>query len=261
MGSRPEDETEIPANPVAIRKPLRHQFQAIDPRSEPDATTRKLAENQIAFCTRIDQMDADLVDLGRRMLLGFASVEGKIDTLANASFTMRRREDSTHAIEEMARSVGEAARSKAQQIVDDPHTELTPDVIKDMMQAEMKAALEKQREADRVKKLEADAAKIEEDRRKKEKEDEDKAKDKARERREFKRNTISGIIVGLVILIATAAVAVAQGRALEHDRAYAEGRAAASIITVPVPVPAGSGSVAAPAAPMAAPATVAPGHR
>ena len=89
---------EVPSeNPVAVRRPLRLQVQEVDAVEPQNSATRKLAENQILFCTRLDHMDSDLVSVGRDMILGFAALSSKVDAML-ALPPMRRREDSSHAI-------------------------------------------------------------------------------------------------------------------------------------------------------------------
>jgi hypothetical protein len=273
---------EIPMeSPVYTRRALRGQIQEVDASEPQNSATVKLAENQIVFCTRIDNMDEDLVALGRDMILGFAGLSTKIDdkfdgllgALAGvhpASLPpMRRRQDSEHVIEEVARSEGAGGRVQAQQIIDDPHAELTPDVVEDMIRTGVKSALEKQREIDRVKKLEADVAATEAKRTADAAEKErlrlaKEASDTldASNKRNAKYLTWSGIVVGLVVLAATTAVAFTQGRAAEHDKQFAE-KLATSVPVLPVVV--STTVAAAPASasggPLTAPATVAPGPR
>jgi hypothetical protein len=222
---------EVPSeNPVAVRKPLRVQFQEVDAVEPQTSATKKLADNQILFCDRIDHMDEDLVTLGRDMILGFTALSSKVDTLMGLP-PMRRREDSSHAIEETSERIGETAKRKAQQIVDSPDVELTPDVVKDLMKAEVKAALDAQRETDKNKKMEADLAKIEADRIQKEKDDRDRAK----ERRDFRRNIIIAVIGGLFAFAGVAYGVYMEGHSQGRTEGFAEGSTKAPAVLVPVP--------------------------
>jgi len=180
--------------------------------------------------------------------MGFARIEQKLDnrSVVESLPPMRRREDSSVALEERARVVGEVAKSKAKQIVDDPGASLTPEVVGELVQNQVKEALAEQREADRIRKLEVEAAEQAE-RRAREKTDEDI---KAKERREFMRHVWSGIIVGLVLLVAGVIVAFAQGRMAGHDAGFAEG----SRTSAPILLPASATAfVAVPSSPPAAP--------
>ena len=212
--SHEHDDNDVPAlNPVAARRPLRPQLHEVNAVERDSKVVLKLADNQIAFCTRLDQMDADLVELGKSMILGFASIAKRLDN-AQGLPPMRRREDSFHAIVETAQRVSEEARRKAQAIADNPATNLGPDEVQKLVDESVKTALEAQREADRVKQLEAAQKKVEE-----EKFATVEANQKRREeRRKFFWSTASGIIVGLVVLYVT----YLQGRLAGHSEGFVE---------------------------------------
>jgi len=211
------------------RRPLRIQMQEVDATEPQSAASMKMADNQILFCQRLDVMDENLCSLGADTIRGFAALDAKIDSLFGSAPRapnvpasvqampgglppMRRREDSTHAIEQTVERVGETIRVKAQEIVDDPDRSLTPEAAKELMKEELKVALAAQKETDRIRKLESDAAEIE---RKRIATDEAN-KQKAKEARELRRTIISGVIVGLVLLVAATAVSYTQGRAAER---------------------------------------------
>jgi hypothetical protein len=259
---------EMPSeNPVTVRRPLRLQIQEVTPVEPQSSATRKLADNQIAFCTRLDNMDADLVGVGRDMILGFAAISEKMDALAGLPL-MRRQSDSIHIIDEISERIGETARVKAQQITDDPNSNLTPDVVKDMMKAEVKEALAQQREAERIKQLEATAAKVEADRvaavAKADSDrvvEDERRRELAREKRESRRSVRNGIIVGVVVAMAGAFIAFTQGRLTGHGEGFAErGAIPPAVVPVPVLVPAAT-ATASPALPAPVVSdTVAPKH-
>jgi len=264
-GRDPEIPTE---SPVHVRRPLRLAIQEVSTTEPQTSATRKIAENQMMFCDRIDHMDVDLVTVGRDMILGFAGLSSQIAAMSGLP-PMRRREDSEHAIRETASHLGKEAEEEAQRIVDDPEDTLNPATVGKLIAAKVEEALAAQREADRVRKLEADAAAAKakevadaaEAERQRIARDQD-VRDKARDKRNAQYLTWSGIIVGLVVLIATSFVACGQGRSLEHDKAFAEGKQAAPIVQVPVIVPSLASASSAPVAvPVSAPAAVAPkGH-
>jgi hypothetical protein len=235
--------------------------QEVDAVEPQNSATRKLAENQILFCTRLDHMDSDLVSVGRDMILGFAALSSKVDAML-ALPPMRRREDSSHAIEELSERVGETARAKAQQIVDSPDVELTPDVVKDMMQAEVRAALKKQKEDDRVKQLEATAAKVEADRLAAIED----GRQRGKEKRDFRRNIIVAIVGGLFAFAGVVYGVYMEGRTQGHGEGVAEQKAnTPAVVPMPMLLPASSmagttGPMLPMAVPPTAPAAVAPRH-
>ena len=256
-------------NPVAVRRPLRYQVQEVSTIEPQSAAIRKVIDNQIALTTRVDQLDADTVELGAAVIRGFAGLSQKIDSLIvsrslvvsgvpGSGAPMRRREDSIHAIEETAERVGEAVRAKAQRIVEDPATNLTPDVVKEMMKAELKQALATQREDDKLKKLEADAAAVERER----EEAAASAKEKAKERRESLRLVWTGVVVGLVLLAAGGFFTYEEGHLRGHSEGFAERDhvSPAPVIVTPPATPPSLPTVQVDAPP-AAPAAVAPKHR
>ena len=256
-GNGPVHETPS-ENPVQLRRPLRQSLQEVSSTEPQDSAARKMANNQILFCTRLDVMDADLVNLGRDMIIGFAALAEKIDYRMEALAgvapavlpSMRRREDSEHMIDQTAESVGQKGRDKAQQIVETPNIDLTPDVVGQLIKSEVKEALIAQREDDKRKKLEADAAaaeakrvadaaEVERQRLIGEQDDRDRARDK----RNAKYLTWSGIIVGIVVLVATTAVSFMQGRHTGHDEGFAERAVVPSSVVIVPPaaiVPAAS---------------------
>jgi hypothetical protein len=255
-----KDPTNIPTeNPVALRRPLRVQVREVDAREPQDSATRKLADNQIAFCTRIDVMDEDLCNLGASMIQGFAGLSSKVDGLyakVDAFMglpPMRRHEDSSHAIVEAAARVGEAAKNKAKQIEADPNSNLTPDIVGDLVRTEVEEALGKQREADRVKKLEAEVKNVEDARAAAI----ETVRTKAKERRELWRLIISGIVVGFVLLVSGVYVSYMQGRLTGHAEAEAVKTSAAPILQAPNPTPVPQ----APSATSSAATPLAPTHR
>jgi hypothetical protein len=153
---------------------------------------------------------------------------------------MRRSEDTGSFIIATSQRVGEAAKSKAQQIVDDPHADLTPDVVGDIARAEAREVLAQQREIDRVSQLQAIAAKVKADEeaaatKKKADEEQQKrdAETKAKEKRRMKRDIVVGVVVGLVLLVAGTLFTFAEGRM----RGFAEHAAIAPTATVYVQVP------------------------
>jgi len=214
-------------NPVGARRGLR--LVEVDGREAQTVAVRKVIESQVEVVTRLSVIDADLFKLGAAMVHGFARIEARLGLPE-----MRRADDSLHVILDRAQRLSESVKSKAEQIVADPQSDLTPEVIADLFRAEVKEALLVQREEDRVKQLEAAAAKAEVDRLAavakaeadrvavaKKKEDDQKALDRAKEvrsadRREFKRLVYSGIIVGLVLLAAATSVGIWQGRLMER---------------------------------------------
>jgi hypothetical protein len=191
-------------------------------RVEPqDSATKKLIENQVLFYTRLDHMDENLHDVGLSMILGFAGLSAQITAMGGLP-QMRRHEDSTHAIDQTAESVGQKGKEKAQQIADAPGVELNPEVVGQLIKSEVKEALILQREDDKRKKLETDAAAAEAKRAADVAKKEEADKERAREKRELKRLIYSGIVVGLVVLVATTAVSFMQGRHTGHDEGFAE---------------------------------------
>jgi hypothetical protein len=64
-------------NPVAQRPPLR---EALDPLEEElhGPVGKKIVEHNVAFLSRLDHLDSDLVSLGESMISGFASVQGQL---------------------------------------------------------------------------------------------------------------------------------------------------------------------------------------
>ena len=159
---------------------------------------------------------------------------------------MRRSEDSSAFLNATAHLVGEAAKTKAAQIVADPHADLTPEIVGDLVRTEVQEALAKQREADHMRQLQAVADKVEADKVAAEKH----ASELAKERRERNRNIFVGVVVGIVLAVLGVLLAFAQGRLMGHDEGYAErGRSTApAIVSVPVPVPVPAPAPTAPAA-------------
>lgn len=205
-------------NPVAVRKPLARSVPEISASEPQSSALRKLVEGMIQIVTRVDRMDSDLVDLGASMIRGFESVCASLAASPSPVPAMRRREDSSHAVEETARSVGEKAKSKAEQIEADPNANLTPDVVADLVKSEVKGALLAQRESDRVKQLEAQAAQVEKDRLDKETAD----KEKKKADRDFRRNAAVAIAAALIGVAGAVYVAYMQGHEAGHGEGVAE---------------------------------------
>ena len=169
---------------------------------------------------------------------------------------MRRAQDTGSFILETSRRVGEAAREKAQQIADDPHTDLTPDVVGDIARAEAKVVFTQEREAQRTEALQALADKVATDAL----EAVELAKTRAREKRDTISKIVIGVAIGTAMLIIGALFTFAQGRATGHGEGFAERAAAAPPVILPVLVPPASVG-APPAPPAAATGTVAPAKK
>jgi hypothetical protein len=175
---------------------------------------------------------------------------------------MRRAEDTGSYIIETSRRVGESARSKAQQIVDTPNIDLTPDTVGDIARAEVKEALAQERELNRVHQLEAaaaaaeakrvaDAAAAEEARLKKIRDDETRATEK----RERNRLIVVGVVVGVIMLFITLLFTFTQGRLTERQaQAAAAPPAAVPMLPVIVSLP----SASPPSVPAVATGAIAP---
>ena len=151
---------------------------------------------------------------------------------------MRRAEDSSSFIAQTAERAGEIAKRKAEQIVADPRTDLTPDVVRDLMKAEVKAALKQQRDTDRVAQLQAVADKVKADEEAKKLDDARKVKDRKR----MKRDITVGIVVGIALLVAGALFTFAEGRMRGFAEHAAIAPTATVYIQVPVPAPAPAAS-------------------
>jgi hypothetical protein len=156
---------------------------------------------------------------------------------------MRRAQDTGSYILETSHRVGEAAKEKAQQIVDNPHTNLTPDVVGEIARAEAKEVLAQEREAQRTESLQALADKVEADRL----ETVELARVEATEKRERNRMIVVGVVVGVVMLAIGGLFTFAEGRARGHGEGFAE-RAAVQPLPVFLNLPAASALPSAPAA-------------
>jgi Cell wall synthesis protein CwsA len=183
---------------------------------------------------------------------------------------MRRAEDTGSYIIETSRRVGERvgelARNKAQQIVDTPNIDLTPDAVGDIARTEAREAareaLAEERRINREKQLEAehaaaeaqkiaDAAAVE----KKRLDDIEDAKTRARERRERNRLIIVGVVVGTVMLVIGGLYTFTWGRLTERQAAASEPPA---VVHVPIFLPLPSAAASVPAAATGAPAAKKP---
>ena len=217
MALKEPNGSDIPSeNPVQVRRPLRFIHQDVSPAEPQSSAIIKLVENSVAQCTRLDSMDSDLVKLGEGMLLGFAALSRQL-TVQHLP-PLRRKEDSEHAIKEMAENIGKEAEVDAQRIIDSPDDTLNPATVGKLITEKVEQALAAQREADVVKKLKSDAAKAEEERLAKIKREDDDATDKKRQRRNFWVITLSGTI----LLVLGVALAFTQGRLTGHSEERAE---------------------------------------
>jgi hypothetical protein len=110
---------------------------------------------------------------------------------------MRREADSSHAIDVISDTAADGALAKAKQIQESPGIDLTPETVQGLVKDQVKEALETQREHDRIKKLEGEAAlRIQEE------ESERQLKIvKDKENRDFRRN-VAAIVIGAVITVA-----------------------------------------------------------
>ena len=176
---------------------------------------------------------------------------------------MRRAEDTGSYIVETSRRVGESAKSKAQQIEDNPKTKLTPDIVGDIARAEVKEALAEERRLNHEKLLEAaaaaakakeaaEAAAIEAKRL----EDIETAKTLAKEKRERNRLIVVGVVVGVLMLFLTSLYVFTLGRLTERQATAAE---APAVVPMPVfyPMPSALAAESASTIPVVAPASAA----
>ena len=174
----------------------------------------------------------------------------------NALPPMRRTEDSSAHIAETSHRVGEAAKYKAQQIIDSPGIDLTPDAVADIARTEAREALEAEREANRVRLLEASVAAT------KAKEIADAAEaaaaaEKTRllaeklaaEKRERNRLIVVGVVVGVVMLVIGTLYTFAQGRLAERASNAATTPASVPMLPVFIQVPSATPSASASATP------------
>jgi hypothetical protein len=199
-----------------------------------------------------------------------AAIE-RIDKRLAEPAPMRRAEDTGSFIVETSRRVGdrvgESARSKAQQIVDTPNIDLTPDAVGDIARTEareaVREALAEERRMNREKQLEAehaaieaktvaDAAEAERLRLKKIKDDETLAKEK----RERNRLIVVGVVVGTIMLVIGLLFTFAQGRLTERQ---SQAAAAPAVIPMPVFLPLPSSSP--PSVPTSATGATAPAKK
>jgi hypothetical protein len=151
---------------------------------------------------------------------------------------MRRQMDSTAFLVETARRVGEAAKIKAQQIIDTPNVDLTSDAVGDIARTEAREELARERETSRIEALQALADKVEADRL----EAVELKKKKAEEKRERNRLIVVGVVVGVIMMLLEGLFLFGQGRATGHGEGFAERAAIMPPTLVPVYIPAGSGS-------------------
>ena len=157
---------------------------------------------------------------------------------------MRRAEDTGSYIVETSRRVGESAKSKDQQIEDDPKTKLTPDIVGDIARAEVKEALAEERRSNHEKLLEAaaaaakakesaEAAAAEEKRL----DDIETAKTLAKEKRERNRLILVGVVVGVLMLFLTSLYVFTLGRLTERQANAAAAATAVPMLPVFLPLP------------------------
>ena len=145
---------------------------------------------------------------------------------------MRRRADSSGALAEYARHARQEGEIAAQEIVDDPNSNLTPETVGGIIEAKVSAALTAHRDADRRAQLEAAERKRLAD----EEQVRLDERERAKERRDFRRNIVIAVIGGAFVLAAAGYGVFMQGRETGHGEGFAE-RAAVAPAILPVPVP------------------------
>ena len=181
----------------------------------------------------------------------------------NVVSPMRRAEDTGSYIVETSRRVGESAKKKAQQIVDTPNIDLTPDAVGDIARTEAREVLAQERAANHVRQLEATAAAVEAKKVTDAAEAEEKrlkaikdAETLAKEKRERNRLIVVGVVVGTIMLVIGLLFTFAQGRLTERQ---SQAAAAPAVIPMPVFLPLPSSSP--PSVPTSATGATAPAKK
>jgi len=270
-------------NPVAVRRPLIRSIQDVSAQEPQSSTVIKLVDNTVQIVNRIDHMDSDLVDLGTSMVRGFVGIQeqigllsSKVDALSGLPATtglppplpsMRRREDSQSAIEDLSRHVSSSVREQAERIVKDPDSTLDPETVTKLAEDAVNKVLAAAKERDRIKALEAEkadrdrvaeekrvrAAQLAEEQRQQRTRDADRAKD-------FRRNLTIAIVGALIAGACAIYAAYMTGHENGHDKGVADTLQAVPALTAVATVGLPSESASSPVVlkPASAPANVAP---